>query len=131
MAARLDRDGELPPETVAQARLRRVHEFIEQRLADPALSPRMIADAHHVSLRYLYKLFEAEQRGVAGWIRQRRLERCRRDLLDPALATLPVRAIAARWGLPEPAHFSRLFRAAYGVAPREYRATMGGASTPG
>jgi AraC-binding-like domain/Bacterial regulatory helix-turn-helix proteins, AraC family len=28
----------------------------------------------------------------------------------------------ARWGYPDPAHFSRLFKAAYGVGPRDYRA---------
>jgi AraC-like DNA-binding protein len=53
------------------------------------------------------------------------------DLLDPALAARPVSAIAARWGLVDPAHFSRLFRAAYGVSPVEYRRTMGGAPGPG
>lgn len=58
---------------------------------------------------------------MAAWIRQRRLERCRRDLLDPALADLPVSAVAARWGLMNAAHFSRAFRAAYGLPPTEYR----------
>jgi AraC-like DNA-binding protein len=47
--------------------------------------------------------------------------RCRRDLLDPALRDRPVSAIAARWGITDPAHFSRLFRATYGVPPSEYR----------
>jgi AraC-like DNA-binding protein len=42
-----------------------------------------------------------------------------------------VSAIAARWGLVDPAHFSRRFRAAYGVPPLEYRRTMGRASSPG
>ena len=31
-------------------------------------------------------------------------------------------AIAAHWGFLEPAHFSRTFKAAYGVAPSELRA---------
>ena len=124
LTARLDREDELPPATQRQALLRRVHAFIEQRLADPTLSPGMIAAAHHVSVRYLYKLFETQPAGVAGWIRRRRLERCRRDLLDPALRAQPVGVIAARWGLTEPAHFSRLFRAAYGVPPVAYRRMM-------
>ena len=69
-------------------------------------------------------LFETQQTTVADWIRQRRLERCRRDLADPGLRAKPVGAIAARWGLTNPAHFSRLFRAAYGVPPRAYRDHM-------
>jgi AraC-like DNA-binding protein len=75
-----------------------------------------------VSIRYLHKLFETQEATVAEWIRRRRLERCRRDLLDPALRALPVNAIAARWGLLNAAHFSRAFRAAaYGATPGEYR----------
>jgi AraC-like DNA-binding protein len=58
---------------------------------------------------------------VAGWIRQRRLERCRQDLLDPALADWSVAAIAARWGLTNAGHFSHMFRVAYGLPPAEYR----------
>jgi AraC-like DNA-binding protein len=68
--------------------------FIEDQLADPELTPSAVARAHHVSLRYLYKLFEGEQKSVAGLIKERRLERCRRDLLDPSLRHLPVSAIA-------------------------------------
>ena len=30
-------------------------------------------------------------------------------------------AVAQRWGFVNPAHFSRAFRAAYGVSPREWR----------
>ena len=29
-------------------------------------------------------------------------------------------AIGARWGYPDPAHFSRLFKSVYGVSPRDY-----------
>jgi AraC-like DNA-binding protein len=110
--------------------LARVRAFIEQRLSDPALSPDHVAAAHHISLRYLYRLFEAEGGSVAGWIRQRRLEQCRRDLLNPALADRSVSAIAAHWGLTNASHFSRTFRAAYGLPPTEYRALGGGSGAP-
>jgi AraC-like DNA-binding protein len=121
LAERLDRGATIAPATRRRALLASVQRYIDQQLADPELSSRRIAAAHHVSLRYLHKLFEAQSTTVGGWIRQRRLERCRQDLLDPALAQVPVRAIGARWGLPDPAHFSRVFRAAYGLPPAEYR----------
>jgi AraC-like DNA-binding protein len=130
LAARLDRPERVPPDTRQRVLLRRLHGFIEARLGDPGLSPGTIADAHYISPRYLYKLFETQGTSVAGWIRRRRLERCRRDLLNPALADRPVSAIAARWGLTNAAHFSRAFRAAYGAAPSEYRRT-GGGDSPG
>jgi AraC-like DNA-binding protein len=121
LAGRLDRGEHVPADARQRALLLRIHAFIEQRLADPELSPGTIAAAHFISKRYLYKLFEAEQTSVAAWIRRRRLERCRRDLLDPALRHWPVSAIAARWGMPSATHFSRAFRAAYGVPPGAYR----------
>ncbi|SFO20949.1 MULTISPECIES: helix-turn-helix domain-containing protein [Actinomadura] len=101
--------------------LRRIHAHIDERLADPGLSPASIAAAHHISVRYLHKLFEAERVTVAECVRRRRLDRCRRDLLDPALRDRPVSAIAARWGFTDPAVFSRVFRAAYGLPPGEFR----------
>jgi AraC-like DNA-binding protein len=122
LAERLD-GGLVAPESQGRALLLRIHAFIEQHLADPDLSPAVIAAAHHVSVRYLHRLFALDNVTVAGWIRQRRLERCRTDLTDPVLRTLPVSAIAARRGLPDPAHFSRLFRGAYGLPPGDYRRT--------
>jgi AraC-like DNA-binding protein len=121
LAGRLDRHGELPPDISQRALLLRVRAFIDGRLADPELTPGTVARAHHVSLRSLYKLFEGERASVAGLIRERRLERCRRDLLDPSLSEVPVSTIAGRWGLTNAAHFSRAFRAAYGASPVEYR----------
>ncbi|MGV9378779.1 helix-turn-helix domain-containing protein [Nonomuraea sp. NPDC003707] len=58
---------------------------------------------------------------VAGWIRERRPEQCRRDLADPQPATHPINAIAARWGLTNAAHFSQAFRNAYGLPLRQFR----------
>jgi AraC-like DNA-binding protein len=124
LAARLDREDQVPHESRRRALLLRVHAFIEERLGDSDLSPGAVAAAHYISVRYLHKLFETEQTTVADWIRRRRLERCRRDLLDPALRTRPVSAIAARWGFPDPAHFSRSFRAAYGMPPGQFRSAL-------
>lgn len=111
------------PEPQQRALRQRIKAFIEARLADPALTPAAVAAAHYISLRYLHKLFEAEDQGVAGLIRQRRLQRCRADLLQPALAHRPVSATAKMWGFPDAAHFNRLFRATYGLPPAQYRAS--------
>lgn len=129
LAERLDRSATLAPATYRRALLASVQAFIDQRLADPALSPRVVAAAHHISLRYLYKLFDNQPTSVAGWIRERRLERCRGDLVDPALGDRSVSAIAARWGFTDPAHFSRTFRASYGLPFTEYRRAARSASS--
>jgi AraC-like DNA-binding protein len=118
--ARLDK--RLPQRTRDQAILHHVHQFIETHLSDPDLSPASVAAAHHISRRYLYKILAREDLTVGRLIQQLRLERCRNDLADPGKSSAPVSAIAARWGLTHAGHFSRLFRAAYGVTPTEYRA---------
>jgi AraC-like DNA-binding protein len=94
---------------------------IELRLHDADLGPATVAAAHFISTRSLHRLFEPEGVTVSEWIRMRRLEHCRRDLEDPALAHETVLAIASRWGLRNPGHFSRLFHAAYGMSPSAVR----------
>jgi AraC-like DNA-binding protein len=98
-----------------------VESYIEANLGDPALRPEQVARASFISTRYLHKLFEAEGTSVCTWIRTARLERCRRDLLDPALDHQTILSIASHWGLPGAQQFSRLFRNAYGCSPRELR----------
>jgi AraC-like DNA-binding protein len=134
LATRLGRELELGDWSTAETRrhalLTTVQAFIQQHLGDSWLSPGTIAAAHHMSLRSLHQLFHDEGLTVAGWIRQRRLERCRRDLADPALASRPVAAVAARWGFSSAADFSRAFRAIHGMPPAEYRRCARLANTP-
>jgi AraC-like DNA-binding protein len=101
--------------------LLRIRAYIDSHLGDPELTPTQIAAAHFVSKRYLHKLFEAEGVSVSRWIRERRLERCRRDLAEDQRREETVTRIGMRWGLMDAGHFSRLFRDAYGCTPTEYR----------
>ena len=101
--------------------LQRIKSYIDDELGDPDLGPASVAVAHHISPRYLRKLFEGEGDSVARWIRSRRLEQCRRDLGRPELCDKSVSALAGRWGFTDAAHFSRLFKSTYGQPPREYR----------
>jgi AraC-like DNA-binding protein len=110
------------PSDPAALLLRRIHDHIEQHLADPGLGPEQIAGAHFISVRYLHKLFQREGTSVSRFVQQRRLERCRRDLGDPTLAGHTIESICSAWGLTNPDHFSRVFRATYGCPPREWRA---------
>lgn len=106
---------------IAAGRLAEIKSYITAHLADPQLSPETIASAQFISIRYLHKLFQAEGTTVSAWIQERRMDGCRRALADPALAGQSIGAIARAWGLPTPARFSRLFRMAYGCAPRDFR----------
>lgn len=113
-----------------QTLLLRIRTFVDSRLADPALSAETIAAAHHISVRHLQRLFQAQGMTVSGWIRHRRLEECRRELGRPRRTRPAVAAVAHRWGFLSAAHFSRTFRAAYGMSPREWQALADGAPAP-
>lgn len=121
-AERLDR----APGTRGAALRQQAGQYIERHLSDPELTPVAVAAAHYVTARYLHKVFQHEDTTVAGLIRARRLEKIRQDLADPLLTSWPVSDIGARWGLVSPSQLSRLFRGAYGISPREYRATATG-----
>ncbi|MEU1011245.1 helix-turn-helix domain-containing protein [Streptomyces sp. NPDC005890] len=112
---RLGRDG---GDTADAARLSlvRIRAYIDRHLAHPDLTPDSIARAHHISVRYLHKLFALEDITVSRWIQQRRLEQCRRDPARREVAHLTIAAVAHRWGFTSASHFSRVFRAAYGVS---------------
>jgi len=99
----------------------RICDYIMDNLSDPGLSPDSIAAGTFISTRQLHKLFHAERVTVSKWVRDRRLEACRRQLADPGDSRLSVSDIAASWGIFDAAHFSRIFKQAYGQSPREYR----------
>ncbi|MFD5326489.1 helix-turn-helix domain-containing protein [Streptomyces sp. NPDC127092] len=97
-----------------------IRRWVNSRLPDPRLRPDAIAEAHHISVRRLYKLFTGENGTISRWILQRRLEECRREL-GRAGGTAKVQVVAQRWGFATAAHFSRCFRARYGMSPSEWR----------
>jgi AraC-like DNA-binding protein len=109
------------PTTHAAAMLRRVKEQIESRIDDESLTAGAIGKSTRMSVRYINKLFEKEDYSLARWIRMRRLERCRRDLEDPAQRGRRVGDIAYAHGFKNVTNFNRLFRARYGCAPRALR----------
>lgn len=129
LARELDSEDWGTPESRRHALLTTVQAFIAGHLGDPSLNPQSIAAAHHISLRSLHQLFKDHGLSVAAWIRQRRLEACRRDLADPAFADQSVAAIAARRGFASASDFSRSFRAMHGLPPAEYRRSARDRST--
>ncbi|GAA3486417.1 AraC family transcriptional regulator [Streptomyces cremeus] len=109
------------------ALLSRIHGYIEEHLMDPDLSPESIARAHHISVRYLQKLFQNNGSTVSHWVRQRRLEFCRLEL-GRSNRRVTMAAVAHRWGFSSPSHFSRTFRGAYGMSPSAWQALATSAS---
>jgi acetamidase/formamidase/AraC-like DNA-binding protein len=120
--------GATAPQT---ATLHRICQKIEQRLGDPELALAGIAAEEGVSLRYLQKLFEAAGSSFGEYVRQRRLERCRLDLMNPLYARDSITTICFRAGFNDAAGFSRAFSERFGEPPRRYRCRIAGKISEG
>jgi len=125
LVASLLSDHAAPSEAVRgclqQTLMVRIKDYISHRLCDPGLGPPEIAAAANISVRYLHKLFEAEHLSVSQYIKALRLERSRRELLDPRLAGRSIAAVAFACGFGDLSGFNRAFKAAYGTSPRKLR----------
>jgi AraC family transcriptional regulator, positive regulator of tynA and feaB len=96
-----------------------IRRYIRTHMQDPALDPASIARAYSMSVRALHALFEDADASVAGLVRTERLTRCAEDLRRPSAGS--VTEIAFRWGFCDAAHFSRVFKRAFGATPSEVR----------
>jgi len=103
------------------ALLYRLKNYILTHLRDPELSMPRAAAAIGISPRYASDLMAAEQTSFRGYVQTQRLERCKRDLADPAHHARHIGEIAFAWGFNDLAHFSRIFKQRFGVSPREWR----------
>jgi AraC-like DNA-binding protein len=109
-------------EAMADTLLLRVQAYVRAHLSDPRLTPQMIAAAHHISVRHLYKTFADSGLRLEQWLIALRLEGARHDLATSDGRRRTIAAVAHRWGFANPSHFTHRFRAAYGMTPREWRA---------
>lgn len=98
-----------------------VADYVEEHLADHDLTPKSVANAHHISPRYLQKIFQMHGMTTTAWIRHRRLEQCRRALNDPKNSEKSVAMIDAEWGFVDAPYFSRAFRKEFGITPSSVR----------
>lgn len=103
----------------------RIHEYVRQRLRDPDLGPDEIAAVHNISRRALFALFARTGRSLEQTIIARRLDGAHDELGRPAAAHKAIATVAHEWGFRDAAHFTRRFKDAFGMTPRERRARVG------
>ncbi|MEV7141843.1 helix-turn-helix domain-containing protein [Streptomyces tauricus] len=99
----------------------RITQYIRAHLTDPDLSAARIAAAHGISVRHLYAVLSRSGISLGDWIRARRLAECKRDLAGPNGRLRTIAAIGRSWGFLDATHFSKVFRQAYGMSPRDWR----------
>lgn len=109
---------------LAPALCRAAKNLVDDRLADPDLSPTMLARELHVSVRTLHRAFATDEESVAGYIRRSRLERARRALAAP-VGRPSISELAAHWQFADSSHLIRAFRKHYGQTPAQFVRSQG------
>ena len=94
--------------------------LIQSRIGSRELTPDWLASKMNVSRSRLYKIFQ-QQGGVSKVIWRQRLESSRVALTSP-YEKRRIGEIGYAYGFLSESHFARTFKAAFGVAPRVFRA---------
>lgn len=111
----------LPDATPAERALTaRFERLLYDHLQDASLTVEDLAGQMGVTPQYLNRVLTRSGGSVSKRILARRLQRCANELRLPR--ALRVSDIAFRWGFNDLSHFSRSFKAFYGLAPSDYRA---------
>jgi AraC-like DNA-binding protein len=105
---------------VRAARLQAIREDVLSRL-EGELSLGEVAARHRVSTRYVAMLFESEGTSFTSFVRDERLERARRMLVNAVRGHRLVSEIAYQVGFNDLSYFNRSFRRRFGVSPGEMR----------
>ncbi len=93
-----------------------VRRYVETNLHDPNLSPDSVLASLHLSRASVYRIFEHEG-GLAAYIRNRRLRMAADELVR--FPHMEVQDIASGLGFNDASSFTRAFRRAFDIAPRE------------
>ena len=116
---------------LAPALARAAMEIADRRLTDPDLTPAALARELNVSVRTLHRAFATAGETAAAYIRRRRLEQARCELVAPPLRRPGVSEVAARYQFADGSHFIRAFKARYGQTPAAFARTPRGGTDTG
>jgi AraC-like DNA-binding protein len=107
---------------LSEFHIARIKQYIACNLHDSALSVATVSTALKISRAHIHRIFSSEPYSFSEWLWHQRLLACKAALLDPAQAHASVSHIAYSTGFNNMSHFSRAFRAKFGVSPTTCRA---------
>jgi AraC-like DNA-binding protein len=111
------------PEALRASQLEELKRFIHRHLARPDLTPAKVADAHHISVRKLHRLFESSGMSFSQYVLARRLDECHAALVNSSAGQRSVADIALGWGFNSLPTFYRAFARRFGRTPRDVTAS--------
>ena len=105
--------------SIRAATLARIKGIVRSRVADPDCSPGGIAKQCKLSLSYVHNLFRDEGQTIGEFIKSERLQRAHHLLKSPFGPRMTVTDVALECGFSNSSHFSRAFKQAFGLPPRD------------
>ncbi|MEJ7935908.1 AraC family transcriptional regulator [Sphingobium sp. AN558] len=117
-------------QSLVDKRLADIENYILMNLSDPDLCYNRVASNCGISPRYLCYVLKANNTSFSDLLWKNRLPRARDLLVAPGTRGYPIHEIAFMSGFKSAAHFSRMFKAAYGCPPREFRNAIEGSVSP-
>ena len=113
---------EMPPRQLAYALVREcAKEYIGHNLSNPLLDASRISTHCRISRSHLHAAFAAESTSVGSYVRETRLQHCRKALQNPLLRHQSIIQIAMKWGFNSSSSFCRAYQLQFGKAPSEDR----------
>jgi AraC-like DNA-binding protein len=106
---------------IRAARLRAIKSDVAANLCAGELTATGIAARHHVTPRYVHKLFESEGKTFSEFVLAQRLAQAHRMLTNPRLADCTISSLAYKAGFGDLSYFNRAFRRRYHATPSEIR----------
>jgi AraC-like DNA-binding protein len=107
--------------TIADRRVTDITRYIHQNFANSDLNAKMVAESCGISLRYLCHILKKQELSFSNLVWTTRIQTAHGWLRDARMRHHSICEIAYQAGFKSSAHFTRMFKSRFGVAPREFR----------
>ena len=111
-----------PSSSLVDKRFADIQACIQKYLTCADLTCDRVAAHCGISPRYLCHVLKANKTSFSELLWSQRLPKARDWLLSESFHRYPIHKIASMAGFKSAAHFSRMFKSAYSVSPKEFRA---------
>lgn len=115
--------GHSPRCSIADRRISDITRYIRQNFGNPDLNARMVAESCGISLRYLCHVLKKNDLSFSQLVWETRLGAAQGWLAEERMQYHSICEIAYLAGFKSSAHFSRVFKLRYGMAPRDFRSS--------
>ncbi len=110
-----------PRNSIGDKRVSDITRYINQHFSNSDLNAKMVAESCGISHRYLCHVLKNAGLSFSNLVWERRIETAHGWLKDERMRHHSICELAYLAGFKSSAHFSRMFKKCYDVAPREFR----------